>query len=395
MVVDDRLPGGNVKFEKISGDDVYVHQELRDTRYPWFYWKMRVTGAAGRRLVFFFTGSPAVGTRGAAVSRDRGESWSWTDSDTDDPRDGRTGDHADDRTFSWRFGPGDDEVWFCQTIPYMQTDWEKFTARRGAGNGGDFSTNTLCLSRKGRPVECARIGSGRRRILLTARHHAAEASASFVLEGLLDRALADDDVGRWLRGNAEIRVVPFVDKDGVEDGDQGKDRRPHDHNRDYSTGDLPSIYPEIAAIREMTAAWTRGGSLSMMIDFHSPRFRGSWFRKDVSNEYIYQVGGQDRRNAAEQTRFGEIVERMLAGEKIYRAADDYAYGRGWNHAGNYGSRGLPSRRWAELTWPDIALATTFEIPFANARFMTLEPDDLRRFGGAIAAAVVVFFKTAR
>ena len=48
-------------------------------------------------------------------------------------------------------------------------------------------------------------------------------------------------------GNRDYRyiVVPFVDYDGVIDGEQGKFRFPHDHNRDYM--DNP-IYPETRAV---------------------------------------------------------------------------------------------------------------------------------------------------
>jgi hypothetical protein len=54
-----------------------------------------------------------------------------------------------------------------------------------------------------------------------------------------------------------------VDKDGVEDGDQGKNRKPHDHNRDY--GD-DSIYPEIRAIK----ALDRQHGFRFTLDFHCP-----------------------------------------------------------------------------------------------------------------------------
>lgn len=46
--------------------------------------------------------------------------------------------------------------------------------------------------------------------------------------------LTDEDDGRWFREHAEILVVPFSDRDGVEDGDQGKNHRPRDHGRDLA-----------------------------------------------------------------------------------------------------------------------------------------------------------------
>ncbi len=79
--------------------------------------------------------------------------------------------------------------------------------------------------------------------------------ASWSLEGLMDEVLADTTDGRWLREHVEFLVVPFMDKDGVEDGDQGKNRRPHDHNRDY-LGE--SIYPEVAAWRAFVPGWSEG-----------------------------------------------------------------------------------------------------------------------------------------
>jgi hypothetical protein len=63
--------------------------------------------------------------------------------------------------------------------------------------------------------------------------------------------------GRWLRDRVEFLIVPFVDKDGVEEGDQGKNRHPHDHNRDYAT---PCLYPEVQALRERAAGWSGGPS---------------------------------------------------------------------------------------------------------------------------------------
>ena len=54
MEIDGGFPGGNIVLEKIVGDDVYVHQDLRDTVGWWFYWNFSVKGAAGRDLRFQF-----------------------------------------------------------------------------------------------------------------------------------------------------------------------------------------------------------------------------------------------------------------------------------------------------------------------------------------------------
>ena len=79
--------------------------------------------------------------------------------------------------------------------------------------------------------------------------------ASWTLEGVLEAVLADTPDGRWARENVEWMAVPFMDLDGVEQGDQGKNRQPHDHNRDYLGR---SIYPTVAALKEFVPGWSAG-----------------------------------------------------------------------------------------------------------------------------------------
>ena len=391
--VDAEIPAGNIVVKSIEGDVVKLKQDFRDTPGHWFYWAFRVRGAAGRTLTFDFGDSPAVGSRGAAVSEDRGGHWRWSDFERDDPRDPATGDHASYTTFTWKFGPDDNEVWFSQTFPYSQSDWEAFLAAHAADYGRVFVTNTLCLSKKGRPVEAGRFGriDGRAkyRMLVTSRHHCAEVTATFVMEGLLASAFGDDELGRWMRENIEIRAVPFVDKDGAADGDQGKNRRPHDHCRDYND-DRPPIHPEVKAIRDMMAAWEKEcGAPSVVMDLHCPWLRGSWFKKDESNEYIYAVG--IKQVEARQQRMCEILERVQESGSGFLASDYYAEGRGWNSGANY-TAGSTLTQWAIRTWPDAPLVICFEIPFANARRMTLTPPAFRLFGRDIALALKAYLE---
>lgn len=75
--VDCGFPGGNIVVDRIEGDSVQLHQDLRDTEGDWCYWHFRVRGTGGRRLSFQFTRSAAVGARGPAVSVDKGRAWKW------------------------------------------------------------------------------------------------------------------------------------------------------------------------------------------------------------------------------------------------------------------------------------------------------------------------------
>jgi len=383
--VDAKLPAGNAIVEKIDGDTVYLHQDLRDSEQDWFYWKFRVTGAAGRTLGFRFTQTYAVGSRSAAVSTDRGKTWKWADDlQRAQEREPKTNDHPDLNGFSWKFGPKDDEVWFSQTIPYDPADWRAFLDRHAADRGRLFEEGVLCKSRQGRDIEYARFGrldgNAPYRIFVTSRHHCGETAATYVIEGLIAQVFADDDLGVWFRENVEIRAVPFVDMDGVVDGDQGKCRKPHDHARDYSDT-RTQIYPEVKAIMTMLREWNP----TIVNDFHCPWLRGTWFEENNANEFIYQVGIFTPGAWGKQQSFGRIVERVQESGIGYRQADDYRPGQGWNGTANF-TKGMPLVHWASGVFTNAAVITTFEIPFANQRFRTLYPVDFRGFGRDIALA---------
>lgn len=383
-IVDAGMPAGCIKFISASGDVVRVKHDYRDTKTGWFYWAFRVRGAAGRRLHIEFPrdGMAAIGSRGAAVSTDCGKTWTWSDDVEKDVAKDELGDHKDWWSFDWTFADGQDEVWFSQTIPYGAREWEAFLARHEADRGRIFETGTLCTSKKGRPVEYARFGRldgrARERIFVSSRHHCQEATATYVVEGMLETVFAKDELGAWLRDNVEVRVVPFVDKDGVVDGDQGKNRTPWDHCRDYNN-DRPQAHPEVAAIMRMLREWKPTG----VQDTHCPWLRGDWTKKDSTNEYIYQPGNADNTEAI--GLFGRDVERLGTSRLGYRPADNVPYGTAWNTGANF-KQGLTLNAWAQANVPSARFVTSWEIPFANARKKTLYPKEFRAFGRDLMAA---------
>jgi hypothetical protein len=369
VVIDKEIPAGNIAVEAVEGDTVTLRQERRDTTQWWFYWAFRVCGAEGRSLSFRFTDGEPVGTRGPALSSDRGLTWRWLGKD------------FTTRGFTYTFGVDEPEVWFAMGMVYTQRDWERFISRHA---GSSFvERGTLAATRKGRPVEKLRLGclggAARHRVLLTARHHACEMMANYVLEGIVEGALADDAAGAWLRGNVEFLVIPLVDTDGVEDGDQGKYRAPRDHARDYAGA---SLYPEIAALRALVPAWAGNGKLDLSMDIHCPWIRGT------HNEWVYQVGNADQGMWAEQRRFGQILEKTEPNTLAYRQTDDLPFGKAWNTGKNY-TQGATLSMW--VTREGIArAATSFEIPFATANGTVVDAANARRFGRNMAEAIQRF-----
>lgn len=370
VFVDAEIPAGNIVCERVLGNQVFVRQERRDSTAWWFYWAFRVRGAEGRALTFNFTDGGPVGTRGPAVSADQGLTWRWLNKD------------FTKKSFSYTFAPDESEVWFAFGMVYTQREWDRFMARHK--DSPFVEQGRLAVTRKGRQVEKLRLGclrsEPRYRVLLTARHHCCEMMASYVLEGIVEAALADDEKARWLREHVEFLVIPFVDKDGSEDGDQGKNRAPRDHNRDY---DGDSVHVETAAVRAHVPAWAQG-KLRVALDLHCPHIRGEY------NEWVYQVGSASTNLWAQQQAFGKLLEAVGPNPLAYRQANDLPHGQAWNTAGNF-AQGTSFARWAAGV-PGVRLSGTIETPYATANGAEVNAVSARQFGDNLAAALWRYLK---
>ncbi len=361
LAIDADFPGGNIVVEQVTETTARVHQDLRDTSSDWFYWAFRLRDAQGRDVRITFTGSNPIAGRGPAVSDDGGASWRWLGPES-----------VDGQTISYRV-PDSADVRLAMHIPYLETDWHRFVGRLGGST--PWVADTLCTSEHGRPVERLRLGrldgSARYRLLFTARHHCCEAMASYVLEGMVS-AMADS---AWYAENVEALVVPFVDKDGVEQGDQGKNRRPRDHNRDY---DDRARYASVKALMAQVPTWSEGG-LSLALDLHCPWIRGEW------NEHPYFVGLPDPAN----WRRVEALARCLAssdhGPLPYSASRNLAFGTAWNTNANT-TEGRTFAGWAATLGPTVT-ASTLEFPYAVIDGQEVTPDQARAFGRGLAEAI--------
>jgi len=371
VIVDGTFPGGNIIVDRAEGDNIFLRQDLRDTQGHWFWWHFRVRGAAGRTLTFHFTKGNVIGTRGPAVSLNQGAIWAWLGTKT-----------VNGATFHYTFPEGAEDVRFCFAMPYFESNLSAFLARY-KGNAS-LRVEPHSTTRKGRKTERLFVGRLDRkaphRVLITCRHHCCESMASYALEGVIQTALSDTEDGGWFRTNVEMLVVPFMDKDGVEDGDQGKNRKPHDHNRDYGEN---SIYPSVQELKPFVPRWS-DGKLRVAIDLHCPYIRGT------HNEVIYLVGSKDPRIWTEQQRFGAILQRLATGALPYDTKDNLPFGKAWNTGKNYGEH-VSFGRWA-ATVPGISLATTIEIPYATASRGVVDGESSRAFGRDLARALRAYIE---
>lgn len=291
MIVHKNFTGGNIRIEQQDDNIFYLNNEIRDTSENWFYWAFCVEGAKGKSITFKFP-EYRLGYFGPAVSHDL-KTWNWLRCD-------------DKNTFTYKFKEYENKVYFAHSMLYHPNRFFEFTKKHS------LVTQELCKSKKGRSVPYLTFGDGENIILLTARHHACESTGSFVLEGVITRLL------ECPIPNTKIICVPFVDFDGVIDGDQGKSRIPHDHNRDYNP-DIPAIYPEVQRIRDIAS-----GDISYGFDFHSP-----WHFGDV-NDTVFIVQ-HTQKKMQEYKKFSTFFAEAVTSDSMqYFSENDFPPDTDWN-----------------------------------------------------------------
>lgn len=324
-------PGGNIKVVRIdeSANVIELRPDLRNTRGLYFHWDFTLSGAAGRTFRFQFPkGNFAyLPTLGPAVSSDGGATWRWLNADGTR--------HPSKDSFAYTFGPDEHTTRFAVSIPYTQKNWDAASVRWRGKPGVRF--DVLCPSQGGkRQTELLRIASRGKEpqwlFAFAARHHACETTASPVLEGIVDEILSGSPEGDWIRDNADCVFVPFMDKDGVEDGEQGKKRRPHDHNQDYFMG----RYTSVRALKELLVRESHGKRI-VYFDLHSPHVRSG--AKDPEQDSVFMFSSPNplqnaridvfRRHWTETSKGGRLVYDGKNDIKV-KADRDAAAARAWD-----------------------------------------------------------------
>lgn len=286
--------GANVVVEDIIDNEVSLRPDLRDSTIPWFYWCFCVKGAQGMTLRFRFPEN-CVGWFGAAVKSGL-ENWRWS---------GHV--HEDENGFTYAFGEAEDCVYFCHDMRYSTERFEAF-----AKNHPQMKRMVFARSRKGREVPAFTAGEGDEWIVLTSRHHCCESTGTYVMEGAAEEFLANPIPG------LKLLCVPFMDMDGVVDGDQGKSRAPHDHNRDY----IQEIYPEIQALK----AFAQANRVRYFMDLHSPWHKGG------RNDKVFLVTPSDWMKPRVRL-LGECMQQTFAAcpnAMTYDPVNNMPWNKDWN-----------------------------------------------------------------
>ena len=108
-------------------------------------------------------------------------------------------------------------------------------------------------------------------ILISARVHAAESPANFMLQSFLLSLLRENDpVSQLLLQNFVFVVIPMLNPDGVVRGHYRSDLKGRDMNRSYSDApNLPQDLPGPYSVLEVAKSLARDKKLVMYVDLHA------------------------------------------------------------------------------------------------------------------------------
>lgn len=89
-----------------------------------------------------------------------------------------------------------------------------------------------------------------------------------------------------------------------------------------------------------------------------------------------------------------MLERVQTGPLRFRGKDNLPFGTAWNTSANF-KQGRMCSFWARDTFPDAALVSSLEIPFADARGDEVNAASARAFGRDLARALAASFADSR
>lgn len=349
--LDQNFEGGNYKLNYRGNDVIEISPDLRDTRGTWFYWNFKATSDTDRTVTFKLSGCDVlIGNSGVLYSTDEGESWNYM-SET-----------AKGTEFSYDFEAGK-TVWFTCVMPYQLSDLNNYLDKIKDKKNVEIST--LCESEEGREVPLIVVGdkSAEKAVFFTARHHSCESTASYMLEGIVDYLISVSDTSPIFDDYC-FYIVPMVDIDGVVNGDQGKERMPHDHNRDYVDG----LYAPVRGVKALAETL----DVEFAMDIHCP------YLQDYGPYFSYSTDVEDA--------VLKLHNMLIAASTADTTPNKILYEDGWNRP-DPATSNAQMKGWFNRI-AGASFAATFEIPYSGDVGDEYTPERMISFGELTADTIL-------
>jgi len=128
-------------------------------------------------------------------------------------------------SFTMEFHNASDTYFIAYCYPYTYSDCTELLQRLCTPDCKDRIRKTIvCKTIAGNDCEMAIITNFssrpeeiaiRRAIVITSRVHPGESNASYIVEGILQFLVSDDEVAKYLRNNFVFKIIPMLNPDGV------------------------------------------------------------------------------------------------------------------------------------------------------------------------------------
>lgn len=143
--------------------------------------------------------------------------------------------------------------------PYRISDLDKMIARIQTHSA--VKVTSIGHSVEGRAIEIIQVGNAnaKHQVFLRARAHPWEAGGNWVVEGILETLLANDEQSRRLLQNMAVFILPMANKDGVARGRTRFNSNGKDLNRDWNQPASIEFAPENAALERWLESRIQGG----------------------------------------------------------------------------------------------------------------------------------------
>jgi hypothetical protein len=139
-------------------------------------------------------------------------------------------------------------LYVARVEPYRLSDLDRLLATLRSDRR--VQVTPIGKTAGGRSLEMIRIGAGRApyRVFLRARAHPWESGSNWIVQGLVQRLLRDDDEARSFLEHYTVYILPMANKDGVARGMTRFNAMGKDLNRNWDAPADALLAPENAAL---------------------------------------------------------------------------------------------------------------------------------------------------
>lgn len=244
MKISSNFDSGNINVIDASNPAnirLSINKDNNSDFYQWFHF--RLTGAKGQLCALNIENAAGAAYPGgwedyqACASYDH-ETWF------------RVSTVYKDGTLTIQHVPETDSVYYAYFAPYSYDRHQELVST--AATHPRVKLDVIGETCDGRDLDLLTIGEERdekKKIWIFARQHPGESMAEWMVEGILNRLLDDDDaVSRELLNQCVFYVMPNVNPDGSIRGHLRTNAKGQNLNRDWADPD-PEISPEVFHLR--------------------------------------------------------------------------------------------------------------------------------------------------